>query len=179
MSASAHRQPDLVYPPEDSAELGTRVSHQSIHAPGRSEVSDEAPWLSLPRRLEKAEKQSRHVKLALLFMMPLLIYFFVGQIVPKTTVESVDLVLADRLRLFDRHGNTRMSLSVYSGAPVMQFIDEKGVPRLSLGLRYEDSPFVSLADVAGHTRATIQLDEKDRPELTVFDEEGMPTFCAN
>lgn len=179
MSISTHRQPDHEYRREESAEMGTQVSNQTIHAPRQSEVSDEAPWLSLARRLEKAEKQSRRLKFALLFMTPLLIYVFVGQNVPKSIVESEPLVAADRLQLFDQQGNLRMYLRVYSGVPIIQLIDEKGNPRLSLGLRYDDSPFISLADIAGQTRATLQVDEKDRPALKLFDNKGVPTFSVN
>ncbi len=144
-----------------------------------AEVEEQPSWVDLAQRLQKAERQSRWLKYALLIMAPLLIYVFVGQELPKQLVQREALVAANRMQLFDEQGNTRMYMRVYSGVPVVQLIDENGIPRLSLGLRYDDSPFISLADIRGQTRASLQVGENDQPALKMFDENGAPTFSAN
>jgi hypothetical protein len=133
----------------------------------------------LAQRLHAAERQSRWLKYALFLMAPLLIYVFVGQEIPQQIVRQETLVAADRMELFDEHGNSRMYMRVYSGVPVVQLVDESGMPRLSLGLRYDDSPFISLSDVAGQTRASLQIGAGDQPALKLFDESGEPVFSAN
>lgn len=137
------------------------------------------PWADLAQRLHAAERQSRWLKYALILMAPLLIYVFVGQELPQQIVRKETLVAADRMELFDEHGNSRMYMRVYSGVPVVQLVDESGMPRLSLGLRYDDSPFISLSDVAGQTRASLQIGAGDQPALKLFDESGEPVFSAN
>jgi hypothetical protein len=133
----------------------------------------------LAQRLHAAERQSRWLKYTLFLMAPLLIYIFVGQELPQQVVRKETLVAADRMELFDEHGNSRMYMRVYSGVPVVQLVDESGMPRLSLGLRYDDSPFISLSDVAGQTRASLQIGAGDQPALKLFDESGEPVFSAN
>ena len=137
------------------------------------------PWADLAQRLHAAERQSRWLKYTLFLMAPLLIYIFVGQELPQQVVRKETLVAADRMELFDEHGNSRMYMRVYSGVPVVQLVDESGMPRLSLGLRYDDSPFISLSDVAGQTRASLQIGAGDQPALKLFDESGEPVFSAN
>jgi hypothetical protein len=48
-----------------------------------------------------------------------------------------------------------------------------------MGLRYDDSPFISLADVSGQTRASLQVGEDDQPALNLFDANGDSSFSAN
>ena len=61
----------------------------------------------------------------------------------------------------------------------MQLLDTSGKPRLSLGMRFDDTPFIDLSDRTGRTRATLELTEKDEPALRLFDENGEPTFNIN
>lgn len=161
------------------ADMGTQTTSHALHAPAADELQEPPPWVELAVRLQKAERQSRWLKYALLIMAPLLVYVFVGQEIPQQLVKNEPLVAADRMQLFDEDGNTRMYMRVYSGVPVVQLIDESGIPRLSLGLRYDDSPFISLSDVRGQTRASLQVDSSDRPALKLFDENGDPSFSAN
>ena len=49
-------------------------------------------------------------------------------------------------------------------------IDSNGKPRMSLGLRFDDSPFVDLSDRSGRTRATFEITEDNAPALRMFDE---------
>lgn len=163
--------------------MGTQAIEQvTMRATGISENADPSspmPLGTLAKRLEKAEKQSRFLKYALIVMAPLVVYLFVDQRLPTAAVERESLVAADRLQLFDQGGNPRMFLRIYSGVPIMQLMDEHGKPRLSLGLRYDDSPFISLADTTGQTRATFQVSEDDAPVLRLFDESGESTFSIN
>ena len=135
--------------------------------------------MDLAQRLHEAERQSRWLKYALILMAPLLIYVFIGQELPQQIVRKETLVAADRMELFDEHGNSRMHMRVYSGVPVVQLVDEHGMPRLSLGLRYDDSPFISLSDVTGQTRASLHIGADDQPALKLFDQNGETAFSAN
>lgn len=46
-------------------------------------------------------------------------------------------------------------------------------------MRFDDTPFIDLSDKTGRTRATLELTEKDEPALSLFDENGEPTFKIN
>ena len=158
--------------------MGTEATSHALHGIPASELEEQPSWVDLAQRLQKAERQSRWLKYALIVMAPLLIYVFTGQELPKQLVQREALVAAERMQLFDDQGNARMHMRVYSGVPVVQLIDENGMPRLSLGLRYDDSPFISLADVRGQTRASLQVGEGDQPALNLFDKHGAPSFSA-
>jgi len=158
--------------------MGTQVTTHALHGPASGERQEQPTWVDLAERLQKAERESRWFKYALLIMAPLLVYLFIGQELPERLIEHEPLVAADRMQLFDEDGNTRMYMRVYSGVPVVQLIGENGMPRLSLGLRYDDSPFISLSDVNGQTRASLQVDEGEQPALKLFDENGEPSFSA-
>lgn len=159
--------------------MGTQATSPVLHPPPVDVSQEPQPWVDLALRLQKAERQSRWLKYALLIMAPLLIYVFVGHELPQQLVQKEPLVAANRMQLFDENGQTRMYMRVYSGVPVVQLIDGSGVPRLSLGLRYDDSPFISLSDVSGQTRASLQVDADDQPALKLFNAEGEPSFSAN
>lgn len=159
--------------------MGTQVTSRVLHGAPAGEGEEQPSWLDLAQRLEKAERQSRWLKYTLIIVTPLLVYVFAGQELPKQLVQREPLVATDRFQLFDEQGNTRMYMRVYSGVPVMQLIDENGVPRLSLGLRYDDSPFISFSDVHGQTRASFQVSADDSPALTLFDKNGEPSFSAH
>ena len=159
--------------------MGIQVTSQVLHGAPAGEREEQPSWVDLAQRLQKAERQSRWLKYALIVMAPLLVYVFASQELPKQLMEREPLVAADRFQLFDELGNTRMYMRVYSGVPVVQLIDENGTPRLSLGLRYDDSPFISLSDVHGQTRASLQVGANDSPALQLFDQNGEPSFSAN
>lgn len=149
-----------------------------LHGLPSDEQRETPPWVDLAQRMQRAERQSRWLKLVLFVMAPLLVYVFLGQELPARLVHKEPLVAANHMQLYDDQGNPRLYMRVYSGVPVVQLIDEKGKPRLSLGLRYDNSPFISLSDTAGQTRATLQVGEDDRPTLRLYDERGEPSFSA-
>ena len=60
-----------------------------------------------------------------------------------------------------------------------QIIDNNGKPRMSLGLRFDDTPFIDLSDARGRTRATLEMTEDDEPALHLFDENGTTKFKIN
>ena len=159
--------------------MSIQVTSQALHASAADALQEPPPWVDLAQRLHKAERQSRWLKYTLMVMAPMLFYVFIGQGLPEELVKRESLVASDRLQLFDDDGNTRMYMRVYSGVPVVQLIDERGMPRLSLGLRYDDSPFISLSDVNGQTRASLQIDADDNPALKLFNDKGEPSFSAN
>ena len=159
--------------------MDTQATSHVLHGAPADEREEQPAWADLAQRLEKAERQSRWLKYALIIMTPLLVYVFTGQELPKQLVQRGPLVATDRFQLFDEQGNSRMQMRVYSGVPVVQLIDENGVPRLSLGLRHDDSPFISLSDGRGQTRASLQVGADDSPAMKLFNENGEPSFSAN
>jgi hypothetical protein len=159
--------------------MSIQLTSHALHGPTPEELREPPPWVDLAQRLQKAERQTRWLRYALVVMAPLLIYVFVGQELPRQLVQREALVAADHMQLFDENGKTRMYMRVYSGVPVVQLIDETGVPRLSLGLRYDDSPFINLSDGRGQTRASLQVGSDNQPALNLFNEAGDPSFSAN
>ena len=130
-------------------------------------------------RLDKLEKQSFRMKLAVVFMVLIVGYLGFSQIVTESSLIRQTLVESRELKLLDNEGNPRLFLRMYSRVPVMQLLDTNGKPRLSLGMRFDDTPFIDLSDRTGRTRATLELTEKDEPALRLFDENGEPTFNIN
>jgi hypothetical protein len=61
----------------------------------------------------------------------------------------------------------------------MQVLDTEGTPRLSFGLRFDDTPFIDLSDSSGMTRATLQITGGGEPALHLLDGEGVSTFSIN
>ena len=47
---------------------------------------------------------------------------------------------------------------------------------MSMGLRFDDTPFLKLDDKHGRTRVTIEITEDDSPALSIFDELGDVKF---
>jgi len=50
---------------------------------------------------------------------------------------------------------------------------------MSLGLRFDDTPFIDLSDGKGRTRATFEMTEDDAPAMRLMDEAGKTTFRIN
>jgi hypothetical protein len=92
---------------------------------------------------------------------------------------SKPLVQSDELKLVDGRGSPRVFLRMYSGVPVMQVLDAKGNPRLSLGLRFDDTPFIDLSDTSGMTRMSFQITGGGEPAVNMYDGRGKPTFSIN
>lgn len=159
--------------------IGARVSGHVLRGAPAVAFVEQTHWANLALRLQKFERQRRWLKYGLLIMAPLVIYIFVGQVFTELLVQRESQLAVDRMQLFDVKGNIRVDMRVFSGVPIMQLMDERGIPRLSLGLRYDDSPFISLSDVTGQTRASFQMGEDGHPALRLFDENGETSFSAN
>jgi len=158
--------------------MNSQTTSPVLHGLETEEPREQPPWVDLAQRMQRAERQSRWLKIVLFIMAPLLVYVFIGHELPEKLVRKEPLVAASHMQLYDDDGNTRLYMRVYSGVPVVQLIDAKGKPRLSLGLRYDNSPFISLSDTEGQTRATLQVGEDDKPALRLYDEQGEPSFAA-
>ena len=130
-------------------------------------------------RLDRLEKQNFRMKLAVVFMVLIVGYLGFNQIITESTIVRQTLMESRELKLLDNNGNARLFLRMYSRVPVLQLLDTSGKPRLSLGMRFDDTPFIDLSDRTGRTRATFELTEKDEPALRMFDENGEPTFNIN
>ena len=152
--------------------------------PGEHETDDDlidtvAFQEKLHTRLDRLEKQNFRMKLAVVFMILIVGYLGFDQIITESTIVRQTLVESRELKLLDNNGNARLFLRMYSRVPVLQLLDTSGKPRLSLGMRFDDTPFIDLSDRTGRTRATFELTEKDEPALRMFDENGEPTFNIN
>ncbi len=137
------------------------------------------PVESIRRRLERVERQNRWMRLGFLLLL-LLGGFAVSDklnldqiIVRQTLLESKEL------KLLDSDGNARLFIRMYSRVPVLQVLDTTGKPRMSLGLRFDDTPFIDLSDSQGRTRATFEMTEEDAPAIRLLDESGNTTFRIN
>jgi hypothetical protein len=89
------------------------------------------------------------------------------------------LVKSEELKLVDDSGSPRVFLRMFSGVPVMQVLDAKGNARLSLGLRFDDTPFIDLSDTSGITRMSFQITGGGEPAVNMYDGRGTPTFSIN
>ncbi len=58
-------------------------------------------------------------------------------------------------------------------------IGENGKPRMSIGLRFDDTPFIDLSDKDGETRAMFEMTHEDKPMLSLRDKDGNTTFKIN
>ena len=141
--------------------------------------ADQEPITALAGRVEQLEKQNRWMRgvtsmFAVCAALGIGAWFYSdGVIVNKTIMES------EELKLLDSSGNPRLFLRMYSRVPVLQLVDGNGMPRLSLGLRFDDTPFIDLSDKAGRTRATLEMTEEDAPALRLFNENGGTKFQIN
>ena len=97
--------------------MSTQATSHALHGAPAGEREEQPSWADLAQRLQKAERQSRWLKYALIIMAPLLVYVFASQELPKQLVQKEPLVAADRLQLLDEQGNIRMYMPVYYGVP--------------------------------------------------------------
>ncbi|GEM_PF-1943222 len=137
------------------------------------------PVESIRRRLERVERQNRWMRLGFLLLLLLGGYavsdrFDLDQVIVRQT-----LIESQELKLIDNDGNARLFLRMYSRVPVLQVLDATGRPRMSLGLRFDDTPFIDLSDGKGRTRATFEMTEEDTPAMRLMDENGNTTFRIN
>lgn len=139
-------------------------------------VSEQA----LMQRIESLEKTLRWIKVTGL----VLVVVVGGYIAFRSLVESpvtVKKILMEsqEVKLVDQEGNTRFFMRLYSKVPILQLLGANGKPRMSIGLRFDDTPFIDLSDRDGETRAVFELTEQDEPTLRLLDKQGNTTFQIN
>ena len=137
------------------------------------------PVESIRRRLERVERQNRWMRLGFLLLLLLGGYAVSDQLNLDQVIVRQTLVESQELKLIDNDGNARLFLRMYSRVPVLQVLDATGKPRMSLGLRFDDTPFIDLSDGKGRTRATFEMTEEDEPAMRLMDESGNTTFRIN
>jgi hypothetical protein len=137
------------------------------------------PVESIRRRLERVERQNRWMRLGFLLLLLLGGYAISDKLNLDQVVVRQTLLESKELKLLDNDGNARLFVRMYSRVPVLQVLDTSGKPRMSLGLRFDDTPFIDLSDAKGRTRATFEMTEEDAPAMRLIDEDGRTTFRIN
>ena len=137
------------------------------------------PVESIRRRLERVERQNRWMRLGFLLLLLLGGYAVSDKLDLDRVVVQQTLLESKEIKLLDNDGNPRMFVRMYSRVPVLQVLDNAGKPRMSLGLRFDDTPFIDLSDGTGRTRATFEMTEDDAPAMRLMDEHGNTTFRIN
>lgn len=137
------------------------------------------PVESIRRRLERVERQNRWMRLALLLLVLLGAFAVSDKLDLNQIIVKQTLLESNELKLLDKDGNARLFIRMYSRVPVLQVLDATGKPRMSLGLRFDDTPFIDLSDGQGRTRATFEMTEEDAPAMRLMDEQGTTTFRIN
>ncbi len=153
--------------------------------PGTSDVAagsheaDTSHANVLVARIEQLEQQARRLRYAVLGAVVFCVALTAHSVFPDSVIVRQTLMESEEMKLVDTAGNTRLFLRMYSRVPVLQLLDTAGKPRMSLGLRFDDSPFIDLSDKTGRTRATFEMSEKDEPTLKLFNEDGEVSFAIN
>lgn len=137
------------------------------------------PVESIRRRLERVERQNRWMRLGFLVLLLLGGFAVADRLDLDQVVVRQTLLESKELKLLDNDGNPRLFVRMYSRVPVLQVLDTAGKPRMSLGLRFDDTPFIDLSDGEGRTRATFEMTEEDAPAMRLMDESGKTTFRIN
>ena len=137
------------------------------------------PVESIRRRLERVERQNRWMRLGFLVLLLLGGYAVSDKLNLEQAIVRQTLLESQELKLLDHNGNARLFVRMYSRVPVLQVLDATGKPRMSLGLRFDDTPFIDLSDGQGRTRATFEMTEEDAPAMRLMDESGQTTFRIN
>ena len=137
---------------------------------------------SVAELMQRVARMERRIRVQF-YAIALLMVAGAGVLFDKLLVDEViaqhRLMESRELTLVDNAGNARLFVRMYSKVPVLQIMDSNGKPRMSLGLRFDDTPFVDLSDRTGRTRATFEMTEQDAPALRMFDQNGNPTFTIN
>lgn len=132
--------------------------------------------------LERVQRLERRIRLQFYALAVLAVVgagFVFNDLLVDHVIVRQKLMESKELTLLDNDGNVRLFLRMYSKVPVLQIMDTNGKPRMSLGLRFDNSPFIDLSDRSGRTRATFEITEDDAPALRMFDANGHPTFNIN
>jgi hypothetical protein len=175
------REPETEARPRPDPE--SSVDPGGPQGPGTGPVSGgkagQEPVEALSRRLTRVERSNRWLKLVLILVTGLAGYASLDKLFPDVVMVQRTLLESRELKLIDNSGQPRLFLRMYSRVPVLQVLDAKGKPRMSLGLRFDDTPFIDLSDQRGNTRATFEMTEEDNPALRLFNERGDVTFAIN
>ena len=115
------------------------------------------------------------MKLSMVVLLVLAAVLVSRAVLPPGTIVKQTLMESKELKLLDNDGAPRLFLRMYSRVPVLQLLDANGKPRMSLGLRFDDTPFFDLSDKTGRTRASIELGANGEPLIELFDENGDST----
>lgn len=160
----------------DDTQPGYRRTEQRA---ADAERATSLPVESIRRRLERVERQNRWMRLGFLLLLLLGGFAVSDEISLDQVVVRQTLLESQELKLVDNEGNARLFVRMYSRVPVLQVLDAAGKPRMSLGLRFDDTPFIDLSDGQGRTRATFEMTEEDAPAMRLMDESGKTTFRIN
>jgi hypothetical protein len=91
--------------------------------------------------------------------------------------EKPKVVEAERFVLRDSQGKMRAEWTLEDGDIVQIFYDEKGKPRLEMGVAANDSVGLMLLDQEGHPRLDLSLDQDGSAGLAGFDKKSLaPRF---
>ena len=148
-------------------------------APSGDSAADSGREAALMQRIERLEQQAKRLRYAVLGAVVFCVALTAHSVIPDSVIVRQTLMESEEVKLVDTGGNTRLFLRMYSRVPVLQLLDAAGKPRMSLGLRFDDSPFIDLSDKTGRTRATFEMTEDDEPTLKLFNEDGEVSFAIN
>ena len=147
--------------------------------PGAPPAPDGQDLQTLAKRVDRVERQNGWLKLAVLVFALGGGYALYDKVFPEGVLIQKTVLESKELKLIDADGNPRLFLRMYSRVPVLQLMDGHGKPRMSLGLRFDDTPFIDLSDRQGSTRATLEINEEDAAALRLYDEKGEISFKIN
>ena len=148
-------------------------------APSGDSAADSGREAALMQRIERLEQQAKRLRYAVLGAVVFCVALTAHSVIPDSVIVRQTLMESEEVKLVDTGGNTRLFLRMYSRVPVLQLLDAAGKPRMSLGLRFDDSPFIDLSDKTGRTRATFEMTEDDEPTLKLFNKDGEVSFAIN
>ncbi|NKC12993.1 MAG: hypothetical protein GKR94_12555 [Gammaproteobacteria bacterium] len=134
---------------------------------------------AMETRIGQLEHQAKRLRYSMFAAILLIAFLIINQFSPANVTVQQTLMESKEFKLIDNSGNTRLFLRMYSKVPVFQLLDSNGKPRMSLGLRFDDTPFIDLSDKIGRTRATFEMTQEDAPTLKLFNEDGDVSFAIN
>ena len=165
------------------ASRGRFVAFNGQRRPSESASADrdrrDPSMASIFLRVQRIEQRHRLFALLLLTVAVGVLFAAFGFLSQSRITPSNSLETSDELKLVDSFGRTRVFLRLHSEVPVMQVLDARGRPRLTLGLRFDDTPFIDLSDESGATRASLQVTSGGEPTIRMYNRQGESTFTVN
>lgn len=172
----AHR---VAVPPSDLYRESSAKERRTPPSPNPDRAQRDSLVAPVMQRLRKMERQYRTMRIGFIIMLIVLAFMELNQFGIDEVNAGKTLIKSEELKLVDSSGRPRVFLRMFSEVPVMQVLDAKGNPRLSFGLRFDDSPFIDLSDSSGMTRVTFQVTGGGEPALHMYDSRGESTFSIN